>query len=176
MEIGAFTYGNPEIKFFEKDTSLRIGKFCSIADHVTLFLGGEHRSDWVTTYPFNKLAPEFSHITGHPRTKGDIVIGNDVWIGYGANVLSGVQIGDGAIIGARALVSKDVPPYAIVGGNPAKLLKYRFSPEIISQFLTIKWWDWDTDKLSQAIPLLLQDDLEAFFRFAEHLQRMDSEI
>lgn len=173
VEIGAYTYGNPNIKFFDKDTRLRIGKFCSIAEQVTLFLGGEHRSDWMTTYPFNKLAPEFSRITGHPATKGDIIIGNDVWIGYGATVLSGVQIGDGAIIGARALVAKDVPPYAIVGGNPAKLLKYRFAPETISRFLAVKWWDWKTERLSQAIDKLLQDDLDAFFQIAEASSRID---
>jgi acetyltransferase-like isoleucine patch superfamily enzyme len=175
VEIGAYTYGNPDIKFFDKATRLRIGKFCSIAEQVTLFLGGEHRSDWITTYPFNKLSPEFSRITGHPATKGDIIIGNDVWIGYGATVLSGVQIGDGAIIGARALVSKDVPPYAIVGGNPAKLLKYRFSPETVRRFLAVKWWDWEPERLSQAIALLLQVDLDAFFQFAENSYLVEGE-
>lgn len=173
VKIGAFTYGNPDIKLFEKDTILRIGRFCSIADQVTFFLGGEHRSDWMTTYPFNKLASEFSGFSGHPKTKGDIIIGNDVWIGYGATVLSGVKIGDGAIVGARSLVSKDVPPYAIVGGNPARLLKHRFAPEAINRLLDIQWWNWEPEKLSQALPLLLHVDLEALFTFAEKLHPLD---
>ncbi|MEK8130363.1 CatB-related O-acetyltransferase [Paenibacillus filicis] len=160
--IGEFTYGTPEVRSWGEYSHLTIGKFCSIADKVTIFLGGEHRTDWVTTYPFNVLIPEFAFIQGHPRTKGNVTIGNDVWIASGATILSGVQVGDGAVIGAGAVVSRDVPPYAIVAGNPAKLVKYRFSDDIIVRLLHIRWWDWPTDRIESAIPLLQSGDIHTF--------------
>lgn len=164
---GAFTYGMPTIRSWGEPAVLRVGKFCSIAQNVTVFLGGEHRPDWVTTYPFNALIPQMSYIPGHPRTKGDVVIGNDVWLGDGATILSGVRIGDGAVIGAKALVAKDVPPYAIVGGNPGRVLRYRFEPDVVARLLALRWWDWELSRLEAAIPLLLNDDLESFLRIAE---------
>src|SRR4030095_4167165 len=100
------------------------------------------RPDWVTTYPFNVLDPRFAHISGHPRSKGDVAIGNDVWVGRAAVILSGVRVGAGAGIGAYALVTKDVPDYSIVGGNPARLLRMRFTPEIVAKLRDIRWWDW----------------------------------
>src|SRR5208283_2957437 len=104
--------------------------FCSIApNRVTIVLGGQHRPDWVSSYPFNDLFIEFKRFKGSPVSKGDVIIGNDVWIGLDAVILSGIKIGDGAVIGSNALVTKDVPPYAIVGGNPAKLIRYRFDEE-----------------------------------------------
>lgn len=166
---GAFTYGTPTIRTWGENAVLRIGKFCSIAQNVTVFLGGEHRPDWVTTYPFNALVPALSYIPGHPRTKGDVVIGNDVWLGDGATILSGVRIGDGAVVGARALVTKDVPPYGIVGGNPAKLLRYRFEPEVVSRLLGLRWWDWVLADIEAAVPLLLNDDLAGFLAYGERL-------
>ena len=113
--IGDFTYGNPNVLSYTLKEKLIIGKFCSIASNVTIFLGGEHRSDWVTTFPFNVRFKEFNSFEGHPKSKGNVEIGNDVWIGFKATLLSGVIIGDGAVIGACALVTSDVPPYAIVG-------------------------------------------------------------
>ncbi|HEX5127349.1 MAG TPA: CatB-related O-acetyltransferase, partial [Rhodocyclaceae bacterium] len=123
--IGRGTYGDDLlVRNWNEGTTLRIGNYCSIAAGVKIYLGGEHRTDWVTTYPFSALWPEAAHIEGHPRSKGDVTIGNDVWIGTEAMILSGVTIGDGAVIGARAVVSRDVPPYAIVAGNPASVVRY----------------------------------------------------
>jgi acetyltransferase-like isoleucine patch superfamily enzyme len=133
-----------------------IGDYCSIAEGVTIFIGHEHRTDWVTTYPLNGDGNE------HLASKGDVVIGNDVWIGRNATILSGVTVGDGAVIGACALVTKDVPPYAIVGGVPAKVLKYRFTPEQIAALQRIQWWEWPTEKINQAAPLLLSADIRKF--------------
>ncbi|WP_253735898.1 CatB-related O-acetyltransferase [Paenibacillus sp. FJAT-26967] len=165
--IGSFTYGTPEVRSWGEDTVLTIGKFCSIADKVSIFLGGEHRSDWITTYPFNALLNEYSGIQGHPKSKGNVTIGNDVWIASGVTILSGVEIGDGAVIGAHSLVSKDVPPYAIAAGNPAQIIKYRFQQPFIDRLLEIKWWDWKLSEIEKAIPLLLNHDIEEFLSYAK---------
>jgi virginiamycin A acetyltransferase len=145
--IGKFSYGNPKIIAWDKKNVLKIGNFCSIADGVIIVLGGEHRIDWVTTYPFNKNLKDCCHFTGHPATKGDIIIGNDVWIGLNATILSGVTIGDGAVIGANSLVARDVEPYTIVAGNPARSIRKRFSQQTIDKLLRIKWWDWEIEKI-----------------------------
>ena len=126
VKVGDYTYGLFDPKEFEDGTKLTIGKFCSIAENVTFIMGGEHRADFASTYPFNVLVKNFNYIKGHPRSKGDITVGNDVWIGFNSKILSGVTIGDGAIVGANSLVVKDIEPYAIYAGNPAKFIRYRF--------------------------------------------------
>lgn len=163
-EIGKWSYGSPHVYSWGEGTTLKVGSYCSIARGVTILLGGNHRSDWVTTYPFSALWPAAQHISGHPATKGNVVIGNDVWIGQEAFILSGVTIGDGAVVGARSVVTKDVPPYAIVGGFPAKILRWRFSAEQIGQLLRIAWWQWPEEKIAQALPLMLSSDINAFIQ------------
>ena len=165
IKVGDFTYGVPVIKSWNDETHLTIGKFCSIAENVTFMLGGEHKTNWVTTYPFNALMPSFSHIKGHPATKGDIVVGNDVWIAQGVRIMSGVTVGDGAVIGAGAVVTKDVPPYAIVGGVPAKVIKYRFDKKKIRILLKMRWWDFDDAHLVDAIEILQSKNIDALIDF-----------
>lgn len=165
--IGRATYGNPEIHNLGEGSIIKIGSFCSIADGVNILLGGEHRPDWVTTYPFNVLWESGNQIKGHPKTKGDVTIGNDVWIGMDAIILSGVTIGDGSVIGLRSIVTKDVPPYSIVAGNPAKVVKKRFTEDIIERLLDIKWWDWEDKRIEKALPLLLNTDIENFVSAAD---------
>jgi len=150
-KIGTYTYGTPKIIKYEKNAQLKIGKFCSIAENVKIFLGGEHQTNIITTYPLktilkNKKEDDFS--------KGDVIIGNDVWIGYGATILSGVTIGDGAVIGAKAVVAKSVEPYSIVVGNPAREIKKRFNNKTIKKLLKQKWWDWDIKKIKNNIKYL----------------------
>jgi acetyltransferase-like isoleucine patch superfamily enzyme len=155
--IGEYTYGIPEILYWRKDIKLIIGKFCSIGHDVKIILGGNHRPDWVTTYPFpalNGYWPEAQDIKGHPTTKGDVVIGNDVWICDRVTILSGINIGDGAVIGAGTVVSKDIEPYSIVIGNPAREIRKRFSQDIISKLLQIKWWNWPLGEIRDNIKLL----------------------
>lgn len=159
--IGDKSYGTPRILFPGSGASLRVGKYVSIADDVAIMLGGEHRSDWLTTYPLNKYYSEWATIEGHPATKGNVVIGNDVWIGREALVLSGVVIGDGAVVGARALVTHDVAPYSIVGGCPAKHIRFRFPEDVIAQLTEAAWWDWPDDVVKEATPYLLSDDISA---------------
>jgi chloramphenicol O-acetyltransferase type B len=165
-EIGKHTYGNPRIYSWNEGATLKIGAFCSISTGVKFFLGGEHRTDWVTTYPFNYLWKPAKHIKGHPATKGDIIIGNDVWVGNRATILSGVEIGDGAVIGTNAIVTKNVPAYAIAAGNPAKIIKKRFDEKIINKLLEIKWWDWEDKKIEEHIPLLLNNQINEFLDIA----------
>lgn len=161
-KIGRYTYGKPNILSWDDKTKLEIGSFCSIAKDVTIILGGEHRIDWITTYPFNKQFDKAQGFIGHPTTKGNIVIKNDVWIGYGATILSGVTIGNGAVIGAKSVVSKSVEPYTIVGGNPQRVLRKRFREDQIDDLLKIAWYDWPIEKILEALPLLLSDNIEEF--------------
>lgn len=162
--IGEYTYGNPLILDWGEGANLYIGKFYSIADNVVIFLGGEHRTEWITTYPFSAQVfnlewPEANQIKGHPKTKGDVVIGNDVWIGYKTTILSGIKIGDGAVVGTQSVVTKNVDPYTIVAGNPAKLIRKRFDDKIIKKLLQLKWWNWPINKIKENIHILLSNNV-----------------
>jgi chloramphenicol O-acetyltransferase type B len=166
--IGPRSYGDSvTVVDFGEGSTLNVGAYSSFAAGVTILLGGEHRIDWVTTFPFSALDKRFEYITGHPRTRGDVNIGSDVWLGRDALVLSGVTIGDGAVVGARSVVRKDVPAYAIVAGSPATIVRYRFSPQIIERLLAVAWWRWPTARIERAIPHLLNPDIEAFLDAAE---------
>ena len=165
MSFGKYTYGTPNIYWGNANAKLYVGNFCSIAGSVKIYLGGNHRTDWVSTYPFGHIHQKiFNHCTGvgHPSTKGDVIIGNDVWIGDNATIMSGVKIGDGAVIANNSHIVKDIEPYSINGGNPAKHIKYRFSSEQIEKLLEIKWWNWDDEKINRLSPLLSNNDIDLF--------------
>lgn len=168
--IGDYSYGGPTVRSYGEGAMLRIGKYCSIAPEVQIFLGGEHRPDWVTTYPFPPLHlawPQAKGILGTPATKGDVAIGNDVWIGHGATILSGVTIGNGAVIGAMAVVTKDVSDYAIVAGNPARVVRKRFDDATIARLLEVEWWDWPDERVAASIPFLCSAQIDGFLASAE---------
>ncbi len=132
--------------------------------------------DWVTTYPFSEFFPEARRFSGHRPSKGNVVIGNDVWIGLGALILSGIEIGDGAVIAAHSVVAKNVEPYSIVGGNPAQHIRYRFSDVQVRKLEAIAWWNWPLDKIEKAWPLLLSDDIDAFItEYRDHTGASPSE-
>jgi virginiamycin A acetyltransferase len=144
---------------------LIIGKFCSIACGAKfLFTSANHTLKSLSTYPFPIFFEEWNldkkHVKSAWDKKGDIVIGNDVWIGYEAVILSGVHIGNGAIIGTRAVVTKDVPPYAIVGGIPAKEIKKRFNEETIQKLQQIQWWNWSFEKIQQFLPYIMNGEID----------------
>jgi chloramphenicol O-acetyltransferase type B len=149
---------------------LLIGKFCSIASGATFVLGGNqgHRADWITAFPFYWLPSlEISDSLDGFEGKGDTVVGNDVWIGAEALILPGVRIGDGAVIGARAVVSRDVSPYAIVVGNPAKEVRKRFSERQVEILLRVRWWDWDLEQIRRHARLLSSGNVEALASVGE---------
>lgn len=162
VTIGDYSYGTPEIYKWTNKYSLKIGKFCSIAKGVKLFVDGNHRTDWVSTYPFGEIFSDVPKNPGHPIGKGDMEIGNDVWIGQEAMILSGVKIGDGAVIAAGSVVVKNVSDYEIVGGNPAKSLKFRFTPEQILSLKKIAWWNWELDKIKKEVPFLQSGGIDVF--------------
>lgn len=173
--VGDYTYYDDfeQVENFEKNVKylfdftgdkLRIGKFCMIASDVTFIMNGaNHLVDAISTYPFAIFGNGWERAMEGKTypVKGDTVIGNDVWIGHKAVIMPGVQVGDGAIIGSFAVVTKDVAPYSIVGGNPAQPLRKRFTAEEIEQLLRIRWWDWDVAKITRNVQLLSGTDIEA---------------
>ena len=139
--------------------NLYMGRFCSVGERVVFVLNRQHNYKYITTA---LLREKYINIPRDLNFKGNIVIGNDVWIGMDVRIMPGVTIGDGAVVGTNSLVTKDVPPYAIVGGNPARILKYRFSQDIIDKLLKIKWWDWPVYKVYDNIDLLDGPNIEEF--------------
>ena len=163
--VGDYTYYDDfeTVDNFEKNVKylfdfigdqLIIGKFCMIASDVTFIMNGaNHLSDALSTFPFAIFGGDWSNAMegkAYPN-KGNTVVGNDVWIGYGATIMPGVTIGDGAIIATKSVVTKDVEPYAIIGGNPAKEIRKRFSEDTIRKLLDLQWWDWPIEKITESV-------------------------
>ena len=172
--VGDYTYYDDfeDVHNFEKNVKyhfdftgdqLIIGKFCMIASDVKFIMNGaNHLSNAISTYPFSIFGNGWENAMegkAYPN-KGNIEIGNDVWIGYNATIMAGVKIGDGAIIATNATVVSDVEPYTIVGGNPAKEIKKRFSPEIIERLLKLQWWNWDIEKITKNVQNLTDLDID----------------
>lgn len=172
--VGDYTYYDDDggAEDFEKHVThhyefigdkLIIGKFCAIGKGVEFIMNGaNHRMNSASTYPFNIMGGGWERVTPSLKDlpiKGDTVVGNDVWIGQNVTVLPGVHIGDGAIIGANSVVSKDVQPYTVVGGNPIKLIRRRFDDGTTEFLLGLKWWDWSAEKISANLELLCSGDL-----------------
>ena len=171
--VGDYTYYDDfeSVDNFEKNVKylfdftgdkLIIGKFCMIASDVTFIMNGaNHLSDAITSYPFAIFGKDWSNAMEGKTypTKGNTVIGNDVWIGYGATIMPGVSIGDGAIIATKSVVTKDVEPYSIVGGNPSKEIRKRFPAEHMNRLLELQWWDWPIEKITKHIQQLTGTDI-----------------
>lgn len=172
--VGDYTYYDDfeSVDNFEKNVKyhfdfvgdkLIIGKFCMIASGVRFIMnGGNHMTESISAYPFAIFGKDWSNAMdgkSYP-TKGYTIIGNDVWIGHNSTIMPGIKIGDGAIIAANSIVVKDVEPYTIVGGNPSKVIKKRFSDEVINLLLAIQWWNWDIEKITQNVQLLTSNDFE----------------
>ncbi|MEO5349273.1 MAG: CatB-related O-acetyltransferase [Magnetococcus sp. YQC-3] len=158
------TYGLENILLHEwgEHTKLVIGSFCCIAEKVQIFIGGNHNLQWATNYPFGHVKQELfpHHGDGHPTTNGDVVIGNDVWLGTGCTIMSGVTIGDGAVVAANAHVVKDVGPYEIVGGNPAGLIRRKFTRRQIAALLELQWWNMPDANIKKIVPYLCATNID----------------
>jgi acetyltransferase-like isoleucine patch superfamily enzyme len=162
--VGRHSYGGPTFHVWPGQRSrLRVGAFCSFAPDVQIFGGGRHNVDWVTTYPLRiRWELPGAHIDGHPVPGRDVTIGNDVWVGTEAMIFDGVTIGDGAVVAARSVVTKDVRPYAIVGGNPARELRRRFDDDQVGALLALRWWDWPDELIRERAGELCSPDVGAF--------------
>ncbi len=162
--IGDYTYGRPKVRDYGGATTLKIGRFCSIAASVTILVGGEHNPRLVSTYPFATLghwSPKTSDAVDS-LSKGDVVIENDVWIGTNSLILSGVHIGNGAVVGAGSVVVSDVNDYEVVAGNPARHIRYRFSSEVIQGLLKTQWWHRPFEEIRSLLPIMMSGDIERF--------------
>lgn len=176
---GKHTYG-PEPQIIgskEIARGSKIGRYCSIADNLQFIVKGTHMINWVTTYPFQEIwgmdVPlyEINGIKGKANDlppASPITIGNDVWVASNVKVKQGVTIGDGAVLATECFVTKDVPPYAVVGGNPAKIIKYRFTEKQIQELLQIRWWNWNDEEVRQAVPLLASNNIDEFITFTKN--------
>ena len=177
--VGDYTYYDDpvDVRNFEKNVlylfdfstdKLVIGKFCQIATGVRFIMnGGNHPMAGVSTYPFKVFGHSWSATPMDVVSKGDTVIGHDVWIGNSVTIMQGVQIGHGAIIGTNALVTKDVAPYTIVGGNPAKIIRKRFDDETTDFLLNLAWWDWPMDKIATHLSAIVAGDLDALRKITD---------
>ncbi len=164
-EIGDWTYGRIKVLAWGHRTNLQVGRFCSLGGGTTIFLDdGEHSPTAVSTYPLHLALPGVKSPASAVAGKGGVVIGNDVWVGDEATILSGVRIGNGAVIGARSVVTKDVPAYAIAAGNPARIVRLRFSLDEIAALERIAWWHWPLERIHASAELLTSPRLEDFLK------------
>jgi len=174
MKIGKHTYGSENISVaWQQDQEIIIGAFCSLAGNLNIQLGGNHNSSWVTTYPFGHVPNgiwAINSVVGHPKPSRKVEIGNDVWIANNVTLMGGVCIGDGAIIAMNSHVARNIPPYEVWGGNPAKKIKDRFPDEVKLKLLELKWWNLPDNLIEILIPLLVQEPT------LESLQRIEQEI
>jgi len=168
--IGTASYGMPLVHDDNESSTLRIGAYCSIASNVQIFLGGQHRTDWVSNYPF----PFFFEMDTQYReeyikggSRGDVVIGSDVWLCANCIILSGVTIGHGAVIANGAVISRDVEPYAVMAGNPAKLIKWRFDEVTRNALLESTWWDWPQEEINKTMNLICNQDISNLLEYAK---------
>jgi len=164
---GTYFDRNVNIISWSDQYIIKLGKYNSIGRDCNFFLHANHRADWITTTSqlWGPVTPEIAQMhmnIGHPACKGNINVGNDVWIGAKSTIMSGVTIGDGAIIGSTSTVAKDVPPYAIVVGNPGKVVRYRFTQAQIDGLLQIQWWNWDEEKIKAEAMELWSTNVDEF--------------
>ncbi len=183
IRVGDFTYfdvtGSPGARAEDFETrnvlyhfdwigdSLVIGSFCALGSGVRFIMNGaNHELSPLTTYPFGIFTDGWETAAPLCQTRGDTVVGNDVWIGYDATIMPGRTIGHGAVVGSGSLVAKDVPPYAIVGGNPARVIRQRFPDDVVARLLAVAWWDWPPEKIARHLPLVAGADVDALERAA----------
>jgi acetyltransferase-like isoleucine patch superfamily enzyme len=168
LVVGTKSYGHFQLiidNYKGSEQCITIGNYTSIAPGVRIITGGIHPTEWVSLFPFRiNYQMDNAHKDGTPRTKGPVNIGSDVWIATGVTIISGVSIGNGAVIYNNTLVNKNIPSYAIAGGIPAKIIGYRFTPEIIAELEKIEWWNWDEKQIIEAVPMLSSGKVDEFIK------------
>jgi acetyltransferase-like isoleucine patch superfamily enzyme len=174
FEIGDYSYGAPVIRLWGEGSKLKVGKYCSIGPKVEFILGGNHHLDRITTFPLSRLEEPAVHEA--PASRGDITVGSDVWIGTKAVILSGVTVGDGAVIGAHTVVARDVAPYAVVVGNPAREVRKRFADNEIETLLALRWWDLPDDEVRGLRPMLQSNNVAALLAQAKRGDLAEKQI
>jgi len=175
IQSGPFTYigeGTLVKVWYEKESIVRIGAFCSIGSNILFYVDGNHRTDHASSFPFYELGYNNDPDNMNRCSKGAPVIGNDVWIGDHVAIMTGVTIGDGVVIAAHSVVSKSVPPYAIVAGNPARIKRYRFPEDIIQRFLTVRWWDLPENFIKEEL-IMVQHNPSAFLERVEAFRKQE---
>lgn len=172
--MGLGSYGLPVVHDWNEGSTLNIGSYCSISTNVQIFLGGNHHSEWVSTYPFPAMLPGLENIPDYGFSHGDVVIGSDVWLCSNCIILSGVTVGHGAIVAAGSVVTSDVEPYAVVGGNPARHLRWRFTPEIRAALLKSAWWHWPEDEVCHIAALLCSKEIDGFLAYVSQRQQRNN--
>ncbi|MFZ5784763.1 MAG: CatB-related O-acetyltransferase [Pseudomonadota bacterium] len=162
IHVGRGTYWDPSAKLitYLPDERIVIGRYCSIAAEVTIATGGEHATGHVSTWPLDNFLNKLANPTRTYWRIPDTIIGSDVWIGHGAHIAGGARVGHGAVVGARTVVMSDVPPYSIVIGSPAQVIRYRFPPDVVSALLQVAWWDWSPEQI--------RDRVDDFYQGPEH--------
>jgi acetyltransferase-like isoleucine patch superfamily enzyme len=171
VTVGRHTYGRPRIRAYRgSERRVSIGSFCSISPGVEIITGGVHPADWVSLYPFRiKWGLKGAYQDGMPTSRGDVEIGSDVWLGTGVLILSGVKIGHGTVVAARSVVTRDIPPYSVAAGIPARVVRKRFSEDQIQRLLKIAWWDWPEERIQEAVPWLSSSRIDEFLaRYGAH--------
>lgn len=168
--IGIGSYGSPQVHDWQEGSTLEIGAYCSISKDVHIFLGGQHRTDWISSFPFPAYVEEAREIADYGGTRGDVVIGSDVWLAWGCTILSGVTVGHGAVVAAHAVVSRDVEPYSVVAGNPARHVRWRFEKDEREALLRSAWWTWPEAEVRKISPLLCSDRIDEFLEYAHRRQ------
>ena len=177
VKIGAFSYGFEDtgVLSWNENIEISIGRFCSVASGLKLYCGGNHRVDWISTFPFGHIHTKYikvQPVIGTPITNGNITIGNDIWIGRDVTILSGITIGDGAVIASNSHIVKNVEPYSIVGGNPAKFIKYRFDDKTIKYLLDLKWWNLPVDVIEKIVPYLTKQNYDELSRNINEMEEI----
>lgn len=176
VSIGDYTYGVPRLMGLDGKNKLSIGRFCSIAGEVHIMMGGRHHDEFVSTYPFYHgfstvkrwAQGSIEQDSWKDKESANVTIGHDVWLGWGCLIMPGVSIGNGAVIGARTVVSKNVPPYAVVVGSPMRVTRYRFTQEQIRALEEIQWWNWSEEKIQQELPYLMSKNVDVFIKRNRH--------
>ncbi len=169
--LGVGSYGLPTVHDSNQGTTLRVGAYCSIASGVQIFLGNQHRTDWVSTFPFPAFFEEARSIADFETSRGDVTIGSDVWLCAGCSILSGVRIGHGAVVAMGAVVTRDVEPYSVVAGNPARHTRWRFDGPTRLALLEAAWWDWPIAEVRSVAKLLCSDQVQDLLEYSRNREQ-----